>query len=322
MKKNILITGGLGFIGSKLSSYFCDDKNFNVHIVDINRSYLKHNEIDFFDFKALQNRRLLTNKCIIHNVDLKNSFQTLKIINEIKPIFIIHLAALPLANISNEMAEETISSILKTTVNLIEASKIQKNKPKFILSSSSMVYGNFNKKKIDENHPLNPINMYGSVKLSTELIFKNLCDVNEIQYMIIRPSAVYGPNDLNKRVLQIFIDKALQNEQIIVNGKDLLIDFTFIDDIAKAFYFSVKNFNPGIYNFTSSDPKTLIEVITYLKKSFPNLIYKFKEKEKFVPIRGALSNKLYNSKVKNFKRTKFKDGFSKYISFKLSSSND
>ena len=57
----------------------------------------------------------------------------------------------------------------------------------------------------------------------------------EIPYTIIRPSAVYGPTDMNRRVTQIFIEKAMLNQKITVAGRDEKLDFTYVKDIARGF---------------------------------------------------------------------------------------
>ena len=72
---------------------------------------------------------------------------------------------------------------------------------KFVYISSSMVYGDF-KKIADEDHPLNPKEIYGTMKLSGEIVTRGLCNFIQFHFSIIRPSAVYGPTDMNRRVSQ------------------------------------------------------------------------------------------------------------------------
>ena len=74
--------------------------------------------------------------------------------------------------------------------------------------------------------------MYGVMKLAGELITKGISKLYNIPYTIIRPSAVYGPMDMNKRVSQIFIEKALNGELIKIAGKNEKLDFTYIDDLS------------------------------------------------------------------------------------------
>mgnify|MGYP001971164603 CR=1 FL=1 len=86
--------------------------------------------------------------------------------------------------------------------------------------------------KVSEDEDLNPKEIYGTMKLAGEIITKGLCSFYNIPYTIIRPSAVYGPTDMNQRVTQIFLEKALKGEQLKIQGKDEKLDFTFVEDLA------------------------------------------------------------------------------------------
>ena len=96
-----------------------------------------------------------------------------------------------------------------------------------------MVYGDFKNKSVKENDETNPKDLYGIMKLAGENITIGLCQLFNIPFSIIRPSAVYGPTDINHRVSQIFLEKAIKKEKIVLYGKDEMLDFTYVDDIAE-----------------------------------------------------------------------------------------
>ena len=75
-----------------------------------------------------------------------------------------------------------------------------------------MVYGDFKTKIVDENSKTNPKEIYGTMKLAGEIVTKGLSNYYDIPFTIIRPSAVYGPKDMNQRVSQIFINKAVKGD--------------------------------------------------------------------------------------------------------------
>ena len=72
-----------------------------------------------------------------------------------------------------------------------------------------MVYGDFEKNIIHEEDKKNPKEAYGVMKYSGEIITKGMCKLYNLPFSIIRPSAVYGPMDMNRRVTQIFIEAAI-----------------------------------------------------------------------------------------------------------------
>ena len=77
---------------------------------------------------------------------------------------------------------------------------------------SSMVYGNLKGDFFTEESKTEPVEIYGTMKLAGEIVTKGL-QVSRTPFTIIRPSAVYGPTDMNRRVVQIFIEKAI-NEKL------------------------------------------------------------------------------------------------------------
>ena len=89
-----------------------------------------------------------------------------------------------------------------------------------------MVYGDFKKNKVSETDKLSPKEIYGTMKLSGEIVTRGLCKFYNIPFTIIRPSAVYGPTDMNNRVSQIFIERAQKGQTIKIQGKDEKLDFT------------------------------------------------------------------------------------------------
>ncbi len=319
MKKKILITGISGFIGSHLASI--SDK-YEIYGVDIDRNYLKHssNEMDTLTMAKYQNYRSekLINVKAIYYIDIRNHFEIFEVINRVRPSVIVHLAALPLANLSFNLIQEAYTSIFNSTYNLLECIRLINKNIKFIYTSSSMVYGNFLRPIVKESDQTNPISAYGSAKLAGEILVKGFANSFGIKSIIIRPSAVYGPSDSNKRVVQKFLHSAINNKKIKINDKNLILDFTYVSDIAQGFMKSVKysfqmKSKYEIFNITSSDPKSLKDLFLELKLHFPKIECVFLKREKNVPTRGGLdiskARKLLGYKPKY----KFKKGIKEYI---------
>ncbi len=320
--KNILITGGLGFIGSTLAKKIIDKRIAKKCIlVDNFGGYINPSHTNFFDYRKKRIESLKKNKFIIERVDTNNFKALYNIIRKYKPEIVYHTAALPLAKVKNVNADEARKGSVDSTVNLIDAIKMgytnkQKIK-KFIYISSSMIYGDFKKNSVIEDDNKNPKDAYGIMKLSGEIITRGLCNLYEIPFSIIRPSAVYGPTDMNRRVSQIFIEAALKNKQIYVEGPNEKLDFTYIDDLVEGLILvAIKTkANGETFNMTYGKGRKLIDFVNILKKYYPNLKFQVKPKDKLKPSRGTLSiqkaKRLLNYKPK----INIELGIKKYLNY-------
>jgi len=320
-----LITGGLGLIGTFIAKDLLKRKLVDkIVCLDHFGRYTSSLKKDFIDYRK-ERINYLGKKAIIERGDAKYHSIAIQLLLKYKPTYIFHLAALPLAKLDNLNSEEALEGSVATTVAIIEyLGLLKKNKvyepKKFIYASSSMVYGDFQKKVIEENHQKKPKEIYGTMKLAGEVITKGLCEFYGIKFNIVRPSAVYGPTDMNRRVSQIFIDKALNGEILSIHGKDEYLDFTYVKDIARGFVLSATSKISGEdFNITHGKAHTLLEFVKILKKFIPNLKYKVLPRDKFRPKRGTLSIKKANKLIKYKPRYSLKQGISeclKFIKFK------
>ena len=276
---------------------------------------------NFYDFRK-KRLDLIKNK-IIERCDTNNFKSVFEIIKKHQPEIIFHTAALPLAKLDNLNTDEAKIGSVDSTVNLLDAivllSKIEKNYncKRFIYISSSMVYGDFKASKVNEKSPVNPKESYGTMKLAGEIITKGISKLHNIPYTIIRPSAVYGPTDMNRRVSQIFIENAFTNKQIEIEGKNEKLDFTYIEDLAKGCVLAgtKKEGINEIFNITYGKGQKLYSFVMILKKIFPNLRFKIKPRDITKPSRGTLSiNKA--KKLLNFKpKHSLKIGVKRYVQY-------
>ena len=318
--KKILLVGGCGFIGHNLALHL--KKKYEVFIVD---SLAVNNLLSFTDseiknkklYSAILNNRIdLINKEKINLIiqDAREYNSVTRIYDQINPDIIIHLAAVSHANKSNKDPHSTFDHSLRTLENTLDFAKNKKTH--VIYMSSSMVYGNFETDEVDEESTCNPIGIYGSLKLAGELIVKSYNQVFGIPYTIIRPSALYGERCVSRRVGQIFIENAIQNLDVAINGNGKeKLDFTYIEDLVSGIATCCENDNAKnqTFNFTFGNAREVNEMVEILQKAFPHVNIIYKDKENFMPERGTLKNNKAKSLLGFQPQYPIEVGYPKYI---------
>ncbi|PCJ29527.1 MAG: epimerase [Rickettsiales bacterium] len=199
--KKILITGGAGLIGSALNKELVG-QGYGVVSCDIR---FNDNPLSFFS-------------------------------QEIKPLLaqcsgIIHLAAISRVIHGEEHPELCQEVNVDGTIKLLEFYKDLPHKPWFIYGSSREVYGQQETLPVSENAPLKPVNNYARGKV---LIEQQVSGLREFGFntAILRFSNVYGGMlDHYDRVIPAFCLKALRGEQIRIEGKECVFDFTHLEDV-------------------------------------------------------------------------------------------
>ena len=167
---------------------------------------------------------------------------------------------------------------------------VQHNVKRFTYASSSMVYGDF-KDDVTEDAECRPQGQYGILKLAGEWLVKDYTRKHGIEHTILRPSAVYGPLDVEDRVISKFLLTAMRGETLKVNGRNETLDFTFVDDAADGFVAATLSDQAanGIYNITKSHSKTLFSAAELAVKLAGNGSIEVRDKDADFPSRGALN---------------------------------
>ncbi|MEE9599548.1 MAG: NAD-dependent epimerase/dehydratase family protein, partial [Anaerolineales bacterium] len=188
---------------------------------------------------------------------------------------------------------------------------------RFVYISSSMIYGDFEVIPAPEDHPKRPKDIYGGTKYAGEVMTETYSRRYEIPYSIIRPSAVYGPYDVNRRVTQIFIENALLGKPITLFGGGLqALDFTYIEDVIEGMIKVMfhENAEGEAFNITYGRGYTLRELADILLTQCPDLEVKVVEEEDvFRPTRGALSIEKAKKIVGYDPQISLEEGIKRYL---------
>ena len=295
--KKITLIGGAGFIGHNMAIYL-KRKGFDITIIDslsVNNmlSFTNRNLKNQNIYWSILNRRLdllHANNINLYIEDARNYNSLSLLLGKIKPDIIIHLAAVSHANKSNKDPHTTFDHTLRTLENTMDNAKSLKCR--VIYFSSSMVYGNFKSNRVKEDTTCNPIGIYGTLKYSGELIVKAYHQVFDVPYTIIRPSALYGERCVSRRVGQIFVENAVQNLAIKIqgNGSEML-DFTYIEDLISGVELVIKNKNAvnETFNLTYGKAEKISKMAEILKSQFNEIEIEYLPSEKLNPKRGTLN---------------------------------
>lgn len=263
----LLITGGLGFIGSKIIEKLSQEGH-SITCLDNKDTYgiLSKEKLDNLIKWRTRNWKKanvqLVQGDILDRMNCLKAFKT-------HPDIVIHLATYPRAKIVEDDPVLGVPKVIDTTTNLLWHSTKFRVK-KFVYVSSSMIYGDF----VDgtkEDSKTKPKNIYGEAKLTGERLTKLFSKRDNLEYVIVRPSGVYGPGDLPDRVVSKFFDEAMHDRTITLHNGDNKVDFTYRQDAAHGIVLAalseVSNTSFNITAGNATSLRTLAEKIIALTNS-------------------------------------------------------
>jgi UDP-glucose 4-epimerase len=174
-------------------------------------------------------------------------------------------------------------------LNLLELSDKYEVR-KFVYLSSSMVYGDFSD-DVKEDYDCKPQGQYGILKLAGEWLVKDYGRRTGLAFTIIRPSAVYGPLDVEDRVISKFILKAMRGDTLRVNGAGETLDFTYVTDAADGIVSAALSDNTDnkTYNITKSHSHSLLDAANLAVKVAGKGEIEVGGRDLDFPSRGALN---------------------------------
>ena len=283
--KNILITGGAGFIGSHLIDFLLADGTYNITCVD--------NFNDFYD-PSLKRKNIeahLTNpNFTLVEADITDKDLAEKINGNIDTV--VHLAA------KAGVRPSIIDPVLYQQVNVVGLQNIlevarKKSVKQFVFGSSSSVYGiNKNIPWRESDTDLMPVSPYASSKIAGEWLGKTYSKLYGMRFIALRFFTVFGPRQRPDLAINNFTKKILAGEPINFYGDgNTLRDYTFVSDtvsgIVAAMQYHASDFE--IINLGNNKPVTLIQLVTSLEKILNKkaILNKLPEQQGDVPVTFA-----------------------------------
>lgn len=320
--KKVLITGGAGFLGYHITNELLK-RNTEIILYDSFLNFIA--PLDSNYAPNLEYRlNALRGKVQIIRGDVRDKGSFAKVLSETKPEIIIHLAAIPLTWASNQYSEEAVQINLNGTINILECLRNTNSLKRFVFISSSCVYGDFSYEPADESHLVNPIDVYGATKLSGELLTKAFGSRFGLEYTIVRPSAVYGPTDCNRRVTQVLIENAMTGKPLILHNGGLdRVDFTHVKDTASGIVLAAisEQAKNETFNITRGEGRSINDLAAILGERFPEIQFVEKPQDERRPNRGALDITKAASVLGYVPQYDLKKGINEYVDFMSSHLN-
>jgi UDP-glucose 4-epimerase len=286
----ILILGGHGFIGHHVAKQL-NQLHHHVSTVDCHHTY---NEYQPWEYEEVLLQRLVYMGYHDHyRGDVCDSKFMLEVFESVQPDVVIDLATYPNAKmVKKNVVDATLNMVAATAIALDLCAKFHVKR--FVLASSSMVYGDFGTEPPNEDSICNPLTLYGSYKLQCEQMCKIWHKEHGLEYSILRPSALYGTRDMVVRVISKMTVDAIKSGIVRVNGPDNRLDFSWVKDVASAFV--TASLNPAcanqIFNCTRGNGRKIIEAAELIQARIPSKIIA-EPHDSFYPNRDTLnSNKL------------------------------
>ena len=306
--KKIVVTGGLGFIGSNLIDLLISE---NYYVINIDKVTYSSNFYNVKEFKSSKKYRFI--KCDIKNKNLK------KILFKYKPIGVFNLAAETHVDRSIDEPENFIQSNIVGTFNLLECFKkySRKNNSRLIHISTDEVYGDILAGRSSENYPYKPSSPYAASKAASDHLVNSYIRTYKIPAIVTNCSNNYGPKQHPEKLIPKLIYNIMNNKPLPIYGKGKNSrEWIYVKDHCEALIKVLKKGTIGeFYNIGSNKNLTNLQVSHELIKISKNL-NELNNKVKVLFIkdrpghdfRYAINSNKIRKQLKWYPKTNFRQG--------------
>jgi len=310
--KNIIVTGGLGFIGSNLIELLLKKNYFVINIDKITYSSNFYNTREF-----KKNKKYKFIKCDINNKKIAGIF------NKYKPCGIFNLAAETHVDRSIDSPKSFIESNILGVYNILEIFKkfSKKNiKTRLIHISTDEVFGDILHGRSNENYPYKPSSPYAASKASSDHLVSSYVRTYDIPAIITNCSNNYGPKQHPEKLIPKLIYNIFNNKSLPIYGKGTNSrEWIYVKDHCEAL---IRVFEKGkignFYNIGSNKNQTNLEICNKLinlankgKDIGKNVKIEFVKDRPGHDIRYALNSSKIKKELKWIPKTNLSEGLKK-----------
>lgn len=252
--KNILITGGAGFIGS--------------HLVD--ELIARHHNVFVIDNLSSGKEENINPKTKFYKVDVRdrNIFQILEK-EKIEGVF--HLAAQPIVDKAYENPLEVIETNVMGTANVLEACRQKGDLDFIVVVSSDKAYGRAKELPYKEHFPLRGNHPYDVSKSAADLIAQTFFSTYGLPVVITRFSNIFGPRDFNfSRIIPGALEAVIKNKELLIRSDGKMIrEYVYVKDVVDGYIklaFNIREVSGEAFNFGSANIFSVIDVIKKIEE--------------------------------------------------------
>ena len=308
--KKIIVTGGLGFIGSNLIDLIIKNK---FKVINLDKVSYSSN---FYNVKNYKNSKFYK----FYKVDINNKKKITKIFLKEKPIAIFNLAAETHVDRSIDGPYPFIKNNILGIYNLLEATKVYfkiNKKFKLIHISTDEVFGDILRNRSNEDYPYKPSSPYAATKASSDHLVYSYFKTYNLPIIITNCSNNYGPKQHPEKLIPKMIYNIMKNKDLPIYGKGTNSrEWIYVEDHCEALLDVFKKGKIGnFYNIGSNEDLNNLNVCKKLLKIGKKIDINNKSKVKLVKDRPGHDNRyaLNSNKIKKELKWKKKTNFSEGI---------
>ena len=307
----LLVTGGLGFIGSNFILNILKN-NEKITITNIDAELLGSDHNNLSELKNSPNYNFVKG-----NITNRNLMEELIGNSDA----VINFAAETFVDRSILDANQFLVSNIRGTYTILEI--LRKQKKRLVQISTDEVYGSLGNDSATEEYRFNPSNPYAATKASAELLVNSYVKTYDLDCVITRCTNNYGPRQFYEKLIPKTIFLANHDKKIPIYGTGKNIrDWIFVDDHCEAVYNVLLNGKSGeSYNISSNnelDNTTIVKTILEIMNKSDNLI-EFVVDRPGHDLRYSLDSSKIRKSLKWSEKTTFQEGLEKTIEWYLKS---